>query len=146
MSWTRVCLRAASPEAIAAVTTLAFESKAAGVAINEVLIPVFAVATAAVLIVKDGAKVVRLLVDIFDGLSDLIRSIARTLQTWDHYMGTERPEPDEVPSPNKGPHHDKPDPTEMPKPKPSSVRSMKSRPHLHRKNRKRSHSSKKRTR
>lgn len=99
MSWTRACLRAASPEAIAAVTTLAFESKAAGAAINEVLIPVFAVATAAILIVKDGAKVVRFLVDIFDGLSDLIRSIARTLQTWDHYMGTERTEPDEAPPP-----------------------------------------------
>ena len=146
MSWTRACLRAASPEAIAAVTTLAFESKATGAAINEVLIPVFAVATAAILIVKDGAKVVRFLVDIFDGLSDLIRSIARTLQTWDHYMGTERTEPDEAPPPIRTPVMTEPDPTGMPKPRASSVRSIKSRPHPHRKSRKRSRSSKRQTR
>lgn len=146
MLWTRACLRAASPEVIVAVTTLAFESKAADAAINEVLIPVFTVATAAVLIVKDGAKAVRFLVDFFDGLSDLIRSVARTLQTWDHYMGTERPEADGIPSLNREIRQGKSDHIKMHKSRPSSVQSMKGRPHPHRKNRKRSRSSKKRMR
>lgn len=146
MSWTRACLRAASPEVIIAVTTATFESKGANAAINEVLIPVLAVATAVVLIVKDGAKVVRFLVDFFDGLSDLIRSVARTLQTWDQYMGAKRPEADEVPFLNRDTRQAKSNHIKMHKSKPTSVRSMKGRPHPHRKDRKRSRSSKKRTR
>ena len=101
---------------------------------------------AALLLAKCGAKIVRHFVDIFDGLTDLIRAAVRTLRTWRHRMDTACPEPDEAPSLNMSPRHDKTDPTERPKPKPSSVRSMRKRPHPHRKNRKRPRSSKKQTR
>lgn len=146
MLWKRTCLRAASSEAIIAVSIVTFASGDANAVINGALVPVIAYTAAALLLAKCGAKIVRHFVDIFDGLTDLIRAAVRTLRTWRRCMDPACPEPDEAPSPNKGPHHDKPDPTGMPKPKASSVQSMRSRPHPHRKNRKRSRSSKKQMR
>lgn len=58
---------------------------------------------AALLLAKCGAKIVRHFVDIFDGLTDLIRAAVRTLRTWRRCMDSACPEPDEASSPNKGP-------------------------------------------
>lgn len=146
MLWKRTCLRAVSSEAIIAVSIVTFATGDANTVINDVLVPVIAYTAAALLLAKCGAKIVRHFVDIFDGLTDLIRAAVRTLRTWRHRMDTACPEPDEAPSLNMSPRHDKTDPTERPKPKPSSVRSMRKRPHPHRKNRKRPRSSKKQTR
>lgn len=103
MLWKRTCLRAASSEAIIAVSIVTFVSGDANTVINGVLVPVIAYTAAALLLAKCGAKIVRHFVDIFDGLTDLIQAAVRTLRTWRRCMDSACPEPDEASSPNKGP-------------------------------------------
>lgn len=103
MLWKRTCLRAVSSEAIIAVSIVTFASGDANTVINDVLVPVIAYTAAALLLAKCGAKIVRHFVDIFDGLTDLIRAAVRTLRTWRHRMDTACPEPDEAPSLNMSP-------------------------------------------
>lgn len=118
MLWKRTCLRAVSSEAIIAVSIVTFASGDANTVINDVLVPVIAYTAAALLLAKCGAKIVRHFVDIFDGLTDLIRAAVRTLRTWRRCMDSACPEPDEASSPNKGPIMTSPTLSGCPNPRP----------------------------